>query len=79
MPGQLVFWRDSLVAMNSLCFLYSTLLVRSSDLECSGVNKAINENFPAWSVMMKIIVTPDKDVVPADCVIISLADTGWCL
>lgn len=42
------------------------------------VNTAIAEHFPAFAGMLKVIVSPDKDAVAADCVITDFTEASTC-
>ncbi|MCE8509724.1 insulinase family protein [Ruegeria pomeroyi] len=51
---------------------------RARDLSRSPVNAVIAQDFPPFSEMVKIIVSPERDAVVADCVISDFSDAAQC-
>ena len=51
---------------------------RAADLSRGAVNEVIARDFPPFSEMVKIIVSPDRDAVEADCIISDYSEAGQC-
>lgn len=55
-----------------------SLLSRTEALSRKSVNQAISENFPAFTDMITVIVSPDRNAVEADCVINDFSEIEHC-
>jgi zinc protease len=55
-----------------------TLRTRVAALDRDGVNAAIKESFPAFDDMLRIVVSPDRDIVAADCIINDFREFDSC-
>ncbi len=56
----------------------SQIFVESDKLSRSKTNKIIRENFPEFSNLLTIIVSPDRDIIAADCIIENSVDALAC-
>ncbi|WP_165759879.1 M16 family metallopeptidase [Falsiruegeria litorea] len=51
---------------------------RAAGLSRGSVNQAIQDEFPPFSQMVKIVVSPDRDAVVADCIIADFSEADRC-
>ena len=51
---------------------------RAADLSRGAVNQVIARDFPPFSEMVKVIVSPDRDAIVADCIIGDFAEAAQC-
>lgn len=51
---------------------------RAADLSRGSVNKVIQSDFPAFTEMLKIVVSPDRNAINADCIIGDFSDAVSC-
>lgn len=56
----------------------SNLLNDLSQLDRVEINDAIRKEFPAWDTMTKIILSPDPDILDADCIISGYQEVLQC-
>ena len=52
--------------------------VRAADLSRGSVNEVIARDFPPFSEMVRVIVSPERDAVAADCVISDFSEAALC-
>jgi len=55
-----------------------SLVSRAETLTRASVNQAISTNFPAITDMLRIIVTPNRNIIQADCVIEDFSEVASC-
>lgn len=55
-----------------------SLVSRSKALTRAAVNQAIAQNFPTMDQMVTVVVSPDRDIVEADCVISHFSEIEQC-
>lgn len=51
---------------------------RAANLSRSSVNDVIARDFPPFSEMVKVIVSPERDAIAADCVINDFSEAAQC-
>ncbi len=52
--------------------------MRASDLTRGDVNMVIARDFPPFSQKVKVVVSPDRDALVADCIISDYTEAGQC-
>lgn len=65
--------------LNDQAFAHGlALLDRTQDLSRKQTNALIRSEFPDYSDMLKIVVSADRDVIAADCIITSFSQVDQC-